>query len=142
MTARKTPPIEPQHAPAAPQPPLTFNDVMSAFAALQHPPEPPMQKAVLPVAIAIVIGLLGWVGTTLGSLSTTVAMMQPSLAIIQKSVDGLSVNQKDTQDKISEIQMHLGQHEMRLNAIEQIDTHMNDRLRIAEHQQPLHPDLQ
>lgn len=125
MTPPKTPASPLHHAANDPLPhvadasPLSLNDVLSAFAAVHNQNEPSLQRVFLPVAVALMIGILGWVGTTLSTLNMTVATMQPTLAIIQKSVDGLSLGQKDMQDKIADMQTKIGQDDMRLNALEE-----------------------
>jgi hypothetical protein len=60
---------------------------------------------------------------------------------VQKSVDELSLKQGSTSDKIADIQSRLAQHDLRLNAIDAAQLRMNDRIRLAEHQPPLHPEL-
>lgn len=122
----------------------------------RRPPEPPsaaeliaamqeinkesgLAKYVPLVVIAMIVGLLGWVGTSLAGLPSSIATMSANLASVQKSVDEIKMQQGGLTDKVSDLQSRLAQHDLRLNAMDQWRATTNDRLRLVEGQHPLQP---
>lgn len=125
--------------------PMSSHDLIAAIAALRGTDETPaLQKIVImimvPIVVAIVVGLLAWVGTTVSGVGSSIASMQTSLVMVQKSVDALTAKQSDEHDKIAELVGRVGQHDLRLNNLEQSISRQNDRIRIAEGQKPLNPN--
>lgn len=124
---------------------MSTQDLIAAIAAMRatEPPAPPAVRIAgmiaVPVVVGLILAILGWVGTGVSGLSTSTAQIQVSLATVQKTVDSLSAGQADTVKQLSDINTRLGQHDLRLNSLETRYTQMNDRMRIKEGQQPLHP---
>lgn len=126
------------------EPPMSSRELLLAIASLRPPEESSgVQKIVVmimvPIVVAIVVGLLAWVGTTVSGVGSSISSMQTSLIMVQKSVDALTAKQTDEHDKIAEVASRVSQHDLRLNSLEQGQSRQNDRIRIAEGQKPLNP---
>lgn len=123
---------------------MTSQELLAAITALRASDQTPASMRigamiVIPVVVALIVGILGWVGTGVSGVSTSVAQIQISLAGVQKTVDSLSTGQNDITKHLAEIDTRLARHDDRLNNIDALDQRINDRVRIAEGQKPLHP---
>ena len=86
---------------------------------------------------AIMLGLFGWVGTSVNGLNTAVTKMSANVDQLQKSIADLQQTQGTAAQQLSDIRNTNTRQDARDDAIEAEMKRVKDRLRIAEGQKPL-----
>ncbi len=86
---------------------------------------------------AIMLGLFGWVGTSVNGLNTTVTKMSANVDQLQKSIADLQQTQGTAAQQLSDIRNTNTRQDARDDAIEAEMKRVKDRLRLAEGQKPL-----
>ncbi len=89
---------------------------------------------------AIMLGLFGWVGTSVNGLNTTVTKMSANVDQLQKSIADLQQTQGTAAQQLSDIRNTNTRQDARDDAIEAEMKRVKDRVRMAEGQKPLNPD--
>ena len=89
---------------------------------------------------AIMLGLFGWVGTSVNGLNTTVTKMSANVDQLQKSIADLQQTQGTATQQLSDIRTQNARQDARADAVEADLKRMKERIRMAEGQRPLTGD--
>lgn len=141
----------PNSTPPTPSP--TLVEIMQAMQLMHTPPAPvpvpvPVRDddrgvtklivgGVVILIGAIMLGLFGWVGTSVNGLNTTVTKMSANVDQLQKSIADLQQTQGTAAQQLSDIRNTNTRQDARDDAIEAEMKRVKDRLRLAEGQKPL-----
>jgi hypothetical protein len=92
------------------------------------------------IIVAILLGLIFWVGATLLSLNNTVTRMSANVDTLSKSISDLQSGQGASSKTIGDLQALTARQDARSDAIEADMSRVKERMRILEGQKPLELD--
>lgn len=88
----------------------------------------------------IMLGVFGWVGSSVNGLNTTVTKMSANVDQLQKSIADLQQTQGTATQQLSDIRTQNARQDARADAVEADLKRMKERIRMAEGQRPLTGD--
>jgi hypothetical protein len=88
----------------------------------------------------IMLGVFGWVGSSVNGLNTTVTKMSANVDQLQKSIADLQQTQGTATQQLSDIRTQNARQDARADAVEADLKRMKERIRMAEGQKPLTGD--
>lgn len=88
----------------------------------------------------IMLGVFGWVGSSVNGLNTTVTKMSANVDQLQKSIADLQQTQGTATQQLSDIRTQNARQDARADAVEADLKRMKERIRMAEGQKPLSGD--
>lgn len=116
-------------------------DIVAAIQALNaQQDERGVMKHAPGIIVAILLGLIFWVGATLLSLNNTVTRMSANVDTLSKSISDLQSGQGASSKTIGDLQALTARQDARSDAIEADMSRVKERMRILEGQKPLELD--
>jgi outer membrane murein-binding lipoprotein Lpp len=125
-------------------------EIMQAMQLMHTPPAPARDDdrgvtklivgGVVILIGAIMLGLFGWVGTSVNGLNTTVTKMSTNVDQLQKSIAELQQTQGSAAQQLSDLRITNTRQDARHDAVEADLKRMKERIRMAEGQRPLSGD--
>lgn len=127
-------------------------EIMQAMQLMQSPPPALAQAparddyqgvtklivgAIVVLIGVIMLGVFGWVGSSVNSLNTTVTKMSANVDQLQKSIADLQQTQGTATQQLADIRTTNAKQDAEQLAIKEDLNRMKERIRIAEGQPPL-----
>lgn len=134
--------------------PITLETLLSALTVLHPSPvavtpivadkENSLTRALITGASAIIgiiiIGLLGWMATSVATLNTNMGIVSTNISGIQKSIADLQTSQGSAAQQLSDMRTQNARQDARADAVEADVKRMKERIRMTEGQKPLTGD--
>jgi predicted RND superfamily exporter protein len=118
--------------------PATAADIAAAIAAASAAQEEKgIAKHAPGIVVAIILGLIFWVGATLLNLNNTVTKMSANVDGLTKSISDLQANQGQSSKTIGDLLAASAAAKARQDAAEADMNRVKERVRILEGQKPL-----